>query len=77
MLQFGDSVYEAELRRNAVVAQEEAHRGQLAATDRVTKYRSAWDEHSRRLVTRLGGLMVDWGCELQSRYAAESSRGLS
>ncbi|MGD9316141.1 MAG: hypothetical protein PVG56_04825 [Anaerolineae bacterium] len=50
--------------------------GPLKAED-VAKQRSAWAEQGRRLMARLGELMVDLGCALQNRYAAESSTTLS
>jgi hypothetical protein len=77
MLHFGDSVYEAELRRGAVL-EKEAHRlAGLSAAEGVTEEYSLWAEQGRRLMARLGDLMVDWGCELQNRYAAGSSPSLS
>lgn len=70
MLHFGDSVYEAELRRDALVEHDEDRLAHLAAEIEPIR-RSAWTERNRRLMTWLGGLMVDLGCELQSRYATD------
>lgn len=77
MLHFGDSVYEAELRRDVSVEVEEYRLARLASAEQVAERRSTWAEGSRRLMARLGDLLVDWGCELQSRYTAESSTTLS
>jgi len=77
MLHFGDSVYEAELRRDGLLEKKVHRLAGLSAAEGATKQRSAWTEQSRYLMARLGGLMVDWGCELQNRYAAESSTTLS
>ena len=77
MLHFGDSVCEAELRRDALLECEEDRLAGPAAAEGITELRSAWSEQGRRLMVRLGDLMVDLGCELQNRYAAESSTTLS
>jgi len=77
MLHFGDSVYEAELRREAVLENVGNRLAGPAAAEGVTKPRSAWAEQGRRLMARFGDLMVELGCELQNRYAAESSTTLS
>lgn len=77
MLHFGDSVYEAELRREAVLENDCYRLAGSAAAEGVAKQRSAWAEQGRRLMARLGDLMVDLGCELQNRSAPESSTTLS
>jgi hypothetical protein len=73
MLCFGDSTYEARLRRDTLVEREEDGLTRLVAAKVSAEGRSAWADRNRRLMTWIGGLMIDWGCELQSRYAAESS----
>lgn len=76
MLHFGDSVYEADLRRDVGLETETRHLTRLVAADKVPSRRAFWTERSQRLLARLGDLLVDVGCELQSRYAVESGTPL-
>jgi hypothetical protein len=77
MLYFGDSLYEAELRMVAFMETDGHRLAGPSVAQGVAKQHSAWAEQGRRLMAWLGCLMVDWGCELQNRYAAESSTTLS
>jgi hypothetical protein len=77
MLHFGDSVYEADLRRGVGSKADARYLGCRAAADKVSDHGSVWAERIRYLMVRLGDLLVAVGCELQSRYAVKSSTTLS
>ncbi len=72
MLNMGDSLYEAELRKNAVVKPEPHRVAKQPSAQRLSGRRSLLSNGSRWLMIRLGDLLVAFGHQLQSRFAAES-----
>lgn len=67
---YGDCAGEME-RRKDEMAQAERHR--LAR--QVSPQKSQVTGVYRRLLARLGDLLVGWGCQLQTRFALENQPG--
>jgi hypothetical protein len=68
-----DAVYLVEIeRRKDEIAQAEQYR----LSRQLPKRNSAIREICQRSLARLGDLLVAWGSQLQTRFAAESSTSL-
>lgn len=68
MITFADYLYEAE-RRKEEIAQAEQHR----LRRQISKQNLQVANGRLRLLARLGELLVTWGCQLQTRFAAEGN----
>jgi hypothetical protein len=65
----GDAMVEMEYRTKRFEAELEHDR--LAYLAAAARSRDGIGSQSRRMVVRLGDLLVGLGCQLQARYAAE------
>ena len=65
----GDAMVEMEYRTQGFEAELEHDR--LAVLAAAARSRDGVGSQSRRMVVRLGDLLVSLGCSLQTRYAAE------
>jgi hypothetical protein len=70
MIYNGDFLAEADMRRNEVT-QVKPYRPRAESIPR----RSLSWAH-RRLMARLGGLLVEWGSQLEARYIVEGKSGV-
>jgi hypothetical protein len=67
MLNYGDALYEVELRRRDI---ERTHRAVAAAVP-VRRERRSLASMFREGLARLGDLLITVGCELEIRYLTE------
>jgi hypothetical protein len=65
----GDAMVEMDYRTKSIEAEIEQNR--LAMLAAAARSRDGMVSQSRRMVMRLGDLLVSLGCRLQARYAAE------